>query len=56
MARGNCQGKHRGILRKSIITHMGKKVAGVGFVWHPGTLFQPNDILIGTSVSCRKFQ
>ena len=24
--------------------------AGVGFVWHPDTLFQPNDISIGTSL------
>ena len=24
--------------------HVGKKVADVSFIWHPDTLFQPNDI------------
>ena len=31
--------------------HVGKKVADIGYVWHPDTLFQPNDILVGTSLS-----
>ena len=26
---------------------VGKKVAHVGFAWHPNTLFQSNDILVG---------
>ena len=26
---------------------VGKKVAHVGFPWHPDTLFQPNDFLVG---------
>ena len=30
--------------------HVGKTVAGVGFEWYPDTLFQPNDISVGTSV------
>ena len=30
-----------------------KKVAHVGFVWNPDTLFQPNDISVGTSFSCK---
>ena len=33
-----------------------KKVANVSFVWHPDTLFQPNDILFGTCFSCRKYR
>ena len=28
--------------------HIGKKVPNVGFVRHPDTLFQPNDISVGT--------
>ena len=28
--------------------HVSKKVANVGFVRHLDTLFQPNDILVGT--------
>ena len=36
--------------------HVGKKVVHVGSVWHPDTLFQPNDILVGTSFSCRKYR
>ena len=35
--------------------HIGKKVANVGFVWHPDILFQSNDISVGTSFSCRKY-
>ena len=31
--------------------HVGKKFADVDFVWHPDTLFQPNDISVGTSLS-----
>ena len=31
--------------------HVGKNVADVGFAWHPDTLFQPNDISVGTSLS-----
>ena len=31
--------------------HVGKKVAEISFVWHPDTLFQLNDISIGTSLS-----
>ena len=34
--------------------HVCKKVADVGFLWHPDTLFQPNDILVGTSLSLVK--
>ena len=30
--------------------HVGKKVADICFVWHLDTLFQPNDILVGTSL------
>ena len=30
--------------------HDSKKVADVGFEWHPDTSFQPNDISVGTSV------
>ena len=26
--------------------HVGKKIAYVGFVWQPNTLFQPNDISV----------
>ena len=26
------------------------------FIWHPDTLFQPNDILVGTSLTCRKYR
>ena len=36
--------------------HVGKKVAHFGFVWHPDILFQPNDISVGTSFSCRKYR
>ena len=46
LACSNCQGKCLRILRKSI----GQKVAEVCFVWHQDTLFQPNDILVGTSL------
>ena len=35
--------------------HVSKNVADVSFVWHPDTLLQPNDILVGTSLSCRKY-
>ena len=31
--------------------HISKKVAYVGFVWHPDTLFEPSDISVGTSLS-----
>ena len=31
-----------------------QKVSDVGFAWHPDTLFQPNDISIGTCSSSRK--
>ena len=50
----NYWGKCQCILRKKW-NHVGKKVADVGFVWYPETLFQPNEILIGTSPSCRKY-
>ena len=36
--------------------HVGKKVAHVGFVWHPNTVFQPDHISIGTSFSCTKYR
>ena len=36
--------------------HVDKKGAEVGFVWHLDTLFQPNNILVGTSFCCRKHQ
>ena len=32
-----------------------QKVADVGFVWHPDTLFQSNDISVGTYLSCRSY-
>ena len=35
--------------------HVIKKVADIGIVWHPDTLLQPNDTLVGTTLSCRKF-
>ena len=36
--------------------HVEKKFANIDFVWHPDTLFQPNDISIGTCLHCRKYQ
>ena len=33
-----------------------QKIAHVGFVSHQDTLFQPNDISVGTSFSCRKWR
>ena len=36
--------------------HVGKKVADLGLVWHPDTLFQPNDISVGSSFFCRKYR
>ena len=30
--------------------HVSKKFTDVSSVWHPDTLFQPNDILVGTSL------
>ena len=35
--------------------HVGKRIADIGFVWNPDTLFQPNDILAGPSLCCRKY-
>ena len=35
--------------------HVGKKVAHVSFVWYRDTLFQPNDISVGTSFFRRKY-
>ena len=46
-------GKCQHILRKIIITSS-KKIAQFTFPWHQDTLFQPNDILVGTSLSCGK--
>ena len=30
--------------------HVGKKVADIGFTWHPDSLLQPNDISDGISL------
>ena len=30
--------------------HVGKKVADIGFTWHPDTLLQPSDISVGISL------
>ena len=46
-AHSNCRGKCRTILKKALCQ---PKIASVGFVWHPDTLFQPNDIFVGTSL------
>ena len=35
--------------------HVSEKDAHDGFVWHPDTLFQPNEISFGTSFFCRKY-
>lgn len=32
-----------------------KKVAEVGFAWHPVTLFQISYVSVGTSLSCQKY-
>ena len=30
-------------------------VANMGFLWHPDTLFQSNEILVRSSLSCTKY-
>ena len=43
------------IEKKTKNHHVGKKVAKVGFVWHPDTLFKHNGISVGTSLLCKKY-
>ena len=47
--------KANAVIYQEKALHINKKVTNVGFVWYPNTLFQPNDILMGTSLSCRKY-
>ena len=61
-SRHSLSNAHSGNLLSQMLTyikkkyyHISEKVADVDFVWHPDTLFEPNDISVGTSLSCRKY-